>query len=1107
MKSWEINHNFPVEVLPPEPSEMEEDDPEFEEDVDMSSSDDGDERKKWRKMVRAREKDPASMGAFEKALHMFDLKGSFLESERYAMSQASNPCLEIEGLGPVGLPLSTRVARVLMSNNSPVDVGVLEIPAEKVRFQNPDWDAWLQKQGGIVCTALAGKPVQPSFRLRNLILQSPGSESMNSIVSTAGAIGTFLVVLPSIFTGAQLECTHGVQSKTIDFSSKSKHLTSILAAYSAVTIAQVAVSSGYRLSLTYDILQPEADPLSVPSLPDTESGPLALQQAMSEWKANESGSEPELVAYFLQRRYPLNDFTLQELGGSDAVLVANLVRLAEELECQLCVVQLKLYQSLYGQYDGRWDRVNPRQITDLETEDELTSLEVNAVDAHGVPVQISGFDFKCGEYLNGEIDDVQPYQREYETIFDEKIRVDEVYGRTLFILWPTRDDLMHPLEIRYASKYAGWALQSSLSTTPSARENMLVDSVRADLKENTFKDEDREAVTRALCTCANRWSDLAMLLTTLETNHVAANLGLIGTDNCVAAYRVFGWDALKSFFDEAVQKDVSNPRRQALVTQFGQAARETADAEVEAWCREQQEQILEFLSRSSVTEVEWLLGLATNHGVDFMNEIVYPQLDAQQLESDFWVHFVRRLEGHPTSAELGLDFLQQCVQQAVDNLPAFPTCDVQTQPATSLIMDVLKLSFDTKNSDLWDGIFDKMEQAARGGTFPVKCPPWKYYLELVRSLDAYLSLLEGTSAFSVQAFFKQAVLSILSGSPKHNQPSFSPCPFTAENLSTLVVAIKRAGGLSFLDESNRQVILAGRDSESLKTLVVHLVAELQPPPDDPAAYAVLLAVVRQAIDVFDTQRLHVPEAKGKPLLSVDDMIGMLKFCFEVGAQAESQYLLLRFVSPPPGISIPHHVSKVLAPFLPALRDYLASQTIELQTDPFKKFTASIVKAFAGSVMSQTPKDLNLYAVEDIGCYAPKCSDCKTVRAFFESDDQTISLPRAAKLREHIEKQLAVPKSLGVRLALDKDHGLGSPHRLEIIKPDHMTVAGLWSQNSARGKALLALLGDERAQRRILSPDYEKVLAQIFERNSSGTKRAAENDQMDTPAKKARVSLS
>jgi hypothetical protein len=53
-----------------------------------------------------------------------------MQTERYSMNRAANPCLEIEGIGSIGLPLSAGVAANLISN---ISVGVLEIPAQQVR--------------------------------------------------------------------------------------------------------------------------------------------------------------------------------------------------------------------------------------------------------------------------------------------------------------------------------------------------------------------------------------------------------------------------------------------------------------------------------------------------------------------------------------------------------------------------------------------------------------------------------------------------------------------------------------------------------------------------------------------------------------------------------------------------------------------------------------------------------------------------------------------------------------------------------------------------------------------------------------------------------------
>ncbi|KAJ7859096.1 hypothetical protein B0H13DRAFT_2570751, partial [Mycena leptocephala] len=299
--SAHLHNSFVVEAVPAESEEVTsesdtEDEEEAQSTVEVDSEVEEVTTSQTQTKKRRRKKVPQSMSALEKALELFSFEGSFMQTERYSMNRAANPCLEIEGIGSIGLPLSAGVAANLMSN---ISAGVLEIPAEQIRFQNPDWDAWLQREVGLVCSELAGKTVRPLYRLRNLVLESHGSE-LSAPELPPDAVGSLIIVLPCLFTGGQLECRHGVQSKTIEFAPESQLLTSVITAYSGVQITQRSITSGYRLSLTYDILQPTADP-RIPSFPDTDSAAAALEQAMERWKEDDMESEPDPVAYFLQR--------------------------------------------------------------------------------------------------------------------------------------------------------------------------------------------------------------------------------------------------------------------------------------------------------------------------------------------------------------------------------------------------------------------------------------------------------------------------------------------------------------------------------------------------------------------------------------------------------------------------------------------------------------------------------------------------------------------------------------------------------------------------------------------------------------------------------------
>ncbi|KAF8188773.1 hypothetical protein K438DRAFT_964605 [Mycena galopus ATCC 62051] len=236
-----------------------------------------------------------------------------------------------------------------------------------------------------------------------------------------------------------------------------------------------------------------------------------------------------------------------------------------------------------------------------------------------------------------------------------------------------------------------------------------------------------------------------------------------------------------------------------------------------------------------------------------------------------------------------------------------------------------------------------------------------------------------------------------------------------------------------------ETLLAGRDSESLKILTKHLVAERSSSRADSSSgfdlpVWVVNALVRQTVDVFDISSFHVPTAS-----PVDDMISMVRFCFEVDARSELQHLLWHFVTPPPRISVPEHVSKVLAPFVPALSDYLATQGVTLAAFPFATYSANIVSTFATHVMPRTPKDLIGNA--QIGCRRQKCNDCDILRNFFRSDEQKMSLSRVGKARTHLQNQQeTLPKSWGIEFLLERQN------KLHISKPDNMTIAGLWAEN-------------------------------------------------------------
>jgi hypothetical protein len=155
------------------------------------------------------------------------------------------------------------------------------------------------------------------------------------------------------------------------------------------------------------------------------------------------------------------------------------------------------------------------------------------------------------------------------------------------------------------------------------------------------------------------------------------------------------------------------------------------------------------------------------------------------------------------------EFVRKCVAQAAENLFVVPQPEsagdswgygTDKPRKAGLIMEVLRLCVEAENTASCAGIFERMKRAMSSGTLSSVCAPWDCYAELTRSLDGYLSSLPDSTAAIFLPFFRDAVACMLSASEPTNigYKRFEGCAFVADNFRTLDIAIRRAGGLSFL---------------------------------------------------------------------------------------------------------------------------------------------------------------------------------------------------------------------------------------------------------------------------------------------------------------------
>ncbi|KAJ7754103.1 hypothetical protein B0H16DRAFT_1886776, partial [Mycena metata] len=1072
----------------------------------------------------------------------FDFDGVFAFSQRYAISVAPNPCLNIDGLGTVGIPLSERDARAIIAaspNGGTNTTGTWEIPAEKIHFANPGWDIWIQKTTGVAAsTALTAYKISPSFALKKLVVHEPSSHTTHykepiDDDESNPKIGDFIVILPGTFEGAQLQLRHAGQTKSLNFAHQSGLSTSVIAAYSGVEHTLCGVSSGYRLSLVYDIVQPITQAGYRPVLPEMQGATQKLHNIMLSWKQDTSGEAPEFLACLLQHKYAKTpNFRAKSLTGADALLVSHLHPLARELKFRIYLAHITVTIDIpceaeddgydheercgyggYGRgYGGGWGRhgryrrygYDPyddededdedREIDEVEFEEndetEESLVVTQVVDLQGMPVAVD-LDLEVDDLLNGVVTDEAPDKQSFDR--DERTTATrtKVYNRTVLLIWPKDGDADLGVSVGDVYDYACNAMKNSLTVSPTKKEKKLVDQLLECCRMRRQEPKLRQAV-QVLRESADRWNDVEMLLRAVRACGVDKNSDLMGLEGFVSAYQAFGWDALKDFYTEAMTNDESNARRHALLARLTQMAVDEEDAEVSAWCKDQEDRILRSLSKIDAAQIPWLTDLGLARGGEFLRDVIFPQLHAQKLHRSFWIPFIQQLRLRmaditTTSPTVVQGLIVQCVTETVRTLAAFPTKTVKstTYPVgvkreeknSEAVLQVMKLCITTKNEALCSEISTKMRDAASRGTYSPQFPPWLYYAELSPALITCIQSVATPNTLDTifRPFFLDVIASLASAARVSPTGSpITPCPLSDSHKSIMMSVARQAGGISALQQRLTATTLKGHDTATLQALVRSVVKEFPRQQMNDAgllqAYSqVVIALVQLAIDTFNTAT-PAPYYQTSPS---DQMIRMVQFCFELGAQSQCQRLLLRLIPPPANSTVPQHVSKVLAPFLPVLQRYLVSRRLDFHAEPYKKFAVAVVKSFAEKVMPQKPSEAIPVQLQAIGCRA--CAECPQLRAFFLSDQLTISFSRAQGIRTHLEGQLYPLRTLGVVFETIR---LGSPHTLKITKPASMTALGLWTANSQAGKTLLKALGDSAMQMRILGADYQWVYARI-----------------------------
>lgn len=167
---------------------------------------------------------------------------------------------------------------------------------------------------------------------------------------------SLIIVLPSKFEGGEVHVSHNDERDVFNISPSSEFTTSALAWYTDVTHEVKPVTSGYRLAISYNLVNTSPG-LPPPHLPDLHLAVSAVEKIFRRWRKG-AYNQPKFsgtIAYLLDHEYSEVGLEFAALKGKDATLVSNIRGAAETqgVSLRLGLLECKIYGEAADPYGSR----------------------------------------------------------------------------------------------------------------------------------------------------------------------------------------------------------------------------------------------------------------------------------------------------------------------------------------------------------------------------------------------------------------------------------------------------------------------------------------------------------------------------------------------------------------------------------------------------------------------------------------------------------------------------------------------------------------------------------------------------------------------------------
>jgi predicted 2-oxoglutarate/Fe(II)-dependent dioxygenase YbiX len=413
--------------------------------------------------------------------------------------------LQVEGFGQVRFPVTPAKARKLAGLGQPARFGrgeetvtdadvrdTWEIPKHLVRA---GWDdATLTDILATVKEELRlPHAAELTADLHSLLIYEPNQFFLvhQDSEKDDAMVGTLVVTLPSSYAGGELMVGHNEEWKAYR---GSKTALSLVAFYADCRHGVLRVTSGYRITLTYNLLlhgdtsRPEGDDGTVAELADLIREHFST--SVPRYYNGPATDPPNRLVYLLDHEYTPRGLNWRRLKGADASRVALLRAAAGRAGCEsvLALADIKTTHSAFADDEGYGyrDWYNENDEDDDEDSDdagdsereydvqELIDSEVTLTHWTGpegtrleeTSLSVDG-DEVCASTSTGNL---AAYSSEYEGYMGNwGNTLDRWYHRAAVVVWPREQAFANRAETSPSWALAELAAMASAGDVPGAR--------------------------------------------------------------------------------------------------------------------------------------------------------------------------------------------------------------------------------------------------------------------------------------------------------------------------------------------------------------------------------------------------------------------------------------------------------------------------------------------------------------------------------------------------------------------------------------------------------------------------------------------------------------